>query len=890
VNRKFIVLIALVCALAALPLFAASYIVPEDRDFINRSEVIVVATAVAKCDLANAATSTCTTFRIEEVIKGPVFDQAINVVEPSGSGEGATRIIPGMPTFDVGDRALLMLRPRPHGRWIVSDMALGKFAFRTDVNGTELLVRDEDEIFGWDSRLNTYSERRRGAEAFLSFIRAEVAGEHRVAEYFVPSAPLVAEGTMVTASRFMPVPMIAPYTAASYTSAGNPRWSTTSVSYFRGTVTEPGAATGGVQAISAAMSAWSNISSTALTLTYNGSSTSDLGLCDPSFGCPNGKADGKNTIQFERDLSWAGAPAFTCSGSGYSGVLGIGGMWVGGASHTGPNGETFVTGVDGDVEMNQGIANCTLLFGNGDFNTAVAHEVGHSIGFRHSDQGKSQGAGCDSNTMECSSSAIMKAFITQGISASPRTYDQHAMQAVYPGVTQCTGATVSVQPVGSTITQGSSASLSVTAAGTAPFTYAWYVGNPPSTTTPAGTTATIQVSPATTTNYWVRVTNSCGTADSNAATITVNPVVCNGAQVTTQPQSTAISFGAGAQLSVVASGTAPLTYQWYTGVKGNTFNPIQNGTSATLAVTPISTTQYWVRVTNSCGTADSNNATVTVNCASPVINVQPPNRTINSGSSAFLNVVASGGPNLTYQWYTGIQGDTSNPIPTGTTSSITVSPTTNTSYWVRVSVTGGCSPTDSQTATVIVNVNSPCPVVTITTPTVVQNGTSYTLTTSASTALGGGTVTITWTQQTTAGQVPVGTGSSITVSPTATTLYLATATNTCGSTNSAPVTVTIGGCAAPAVTQPGDQTIGLGSATTITVSASGGTLHYQWFQGAAGDTSHSVGTDSATLSPGPLLATTPFWVKVTNDCSTTATSSSTITITVAPARRRGARH
>ena len=891
-NRK-LVLFALVCAVVAVPSFAASYIVPEDRDFIAHSEAIVVATAVSKCDLANAAISSCTMFDVEEVIKGPVFDRVISVIEPSGSGEAATHVIPGMPQFDIGDRVVLMLRPRPRGRWIVADMALGKFAFRTDVTGTQVLVRDEAEIYGWDTHLNTYQERRRSADGFLSFVRAEVVGEHRAADYFVQPAPFVSVDAATTASRFLPKAMIAPFTAASYTSGGSPRWNASSVSYYRGTTDETGAPGNGVTAINAAMTAWSTISSVGLTISYNGTSTSDFGLCDPSSGCPSGKADGKNTVQFERDLTWAGAAAFTCSPSGYSGVLGIGGMWVDNTTFTGPNGEIFTHGVDGDVEMNKGIANCTLLFGNGDFNTAVAHEVGHSIGFRHSDQGKTQGSACDSNTMECSSTAIMKAFITGGINASPRTYDQHAMQAVYPGA--CVAPSISVQPVGGTINQGDSTSLSVTAGGSSPFTYQWYIGNPPSTTTPVagGTTATINVSPTTTTTYWVQVNNSCGPAvNSNAATVTVNPVTCNPPQVTTQPSGSTVTFGGTAQVSVVASGTGPLSYQWYTGAKGNTSSPVFNGTTATINVSPQFTTTYWVRVTGACvPPADSNAATVTVNCLAPQVSVSPSSRTITQGSSTFFSATASGGPNLTLQWYVGVSGDTSNPIAGQTSSTLTVSPTTSTSYWCQATVPSCGPPANSTAVTVTVNPNNGCPAVTITTPTVTQNGANYTLATTASTGSGGGTVTITWYQQTNSGQTAIGTGPSIIVTPTVTTTYLAQASNTCGSTNSVPVTVTItpSGCTAPTITQPADETIGLGSSTTITVIAAGSpTLHYQWYHGAQGDTSVPVGSDSDTLITGPLTATTTFWVKVTNDCGNAP--SGTVNITVEPARRRSVHH
>jgi hypothetical protein len=181
--------------------------------------------------------------------------------------------------------------------------------------------------------------------------------------------------------------------------------------------------------------------------------------------------------------------------------------------------------------------------------------------------------------------------------------------------------------------------------------------------------------------------------------------------------------------------------------------------------------------------------------------------------------------------------------------------------------------------------------VTVTTPTVTQSGANYTLATTVSTGNGDGPITITWYQQTDSGQTAIGTGPSIVVTPTVTTTYLAQATNKCGSSNSAPVTVTIATstCTAPTVTQPSDETIGLGSSTTITVTASGTpTLHYQWYQGAQGDTSIPVGGDSPTLITGPLTSNSTFWVKVTNDCGTAP--SGTVNITVEPARRRSVHH
>ena len=79
------------------------------------------------------------------------------------------------------------------------------------------------------------------------------------------------------------------------------------------------------------------------------------------------------------------------------------------------------------------------------------------------------------------------------------------------------------QPGDTSIRTGSSATLTVTAGGTAPLTYQWYQGNSGDTSTPlAGETAdSLTVSPTVTTSYWVRVTNAYGTADSNTATVTV---------------------------------------------------------------------------------------------------------------------------------------------------------------------------------------------------------------------------------------------------------------------------------------------------------------------------------------------------------------------------------
>ncbi|HEX6083719.1 MAG TPA: N,N-dimethylformamidase beta subunit family domain-containing protein [Thermoanaerobaculia bacterium] len=237
----------------------------------------------------------------------------------------------------------------------------------------------------------------------------------------------------------------------------------------------------------------------------------------------------------------------------------------------------------------------------------------------------------------------------------------------------CTPPSIQTQPQSQSITSGQSATLSVGASGTS-LSYEWFTGS-----TSVGTGSSITVSPTTTTTYFVRVTNSCGTVDSATATVTV----CTPPSIQTQPQSQSITSGQSATLSVGASGTS-LSYEWFTG-------STSVGTGPSITVSPSTTTSYFVRITGSCGTIDSAVATVAV-CTPPSIQTQPQSANIVRGASTTLSVGASG-TGLTYQWFAG-----STAIGTG--SSITVSPTSTTTYFVRV--TGSCGTIDSATATVTV--------------------------------------------------------------------------------------------------------------------------------------------------------------------------------------------
>ena len=77
----------------------------------------------------------------------------------------------------------------------------------------------------------------------------------------------------------------------------------------------------------------------------------------------------------------------------------------------------------------------------------------------------------------------------------------------------------------------------------------------------------------------------------------------------TQTQS--VTSGTKANLKVVAGGNPPFKYQWYQGHSGSTAFPISGATQSTFQTPAITTpTEFWVRVTNGCGSRDSATATV----------------------------------------------------------------------------------------------------------------------------------------------------------------------------------------------------------------------------------------------------------------------------------------
>jgi hypothetical protein len=212
-----------------------------------------------------------------------------------------------------------------------------------------------------------------------------------------------------------------------------------------------------------------------------------------------------------------------------------------------------------------------------------------------------------------------------------------------------TAPTITTQPSAASVTAGNSASFSVAVSGTSPFTYQWKkdgmsISGATASTYSIGSTSTSDAG-----NYTVVVTNSAGSVTSNSATLTVSAAVV-APTITTQPNAVSVQSGGSASFSVVASGTAPLSYQWR---KDGT--PIGGATNSTYTVSPasvINAGNYSVAVSNGAGSVTSNSVALTVVSTSNTLSIvtQPTSVSILLGQNATFSVLADGAAPLKYEW------------------------------------------------------------------------------------------------------------------------------------------------------------------------------------------------------------------------------------------------
>ncbi|MDB5106240.1 MAG: hypothetical protein JWP91_3929 [Fibrobacteres bacterium] len=435
--------------------------------------------------------------------------------------------------------------------------------------------------------------------------------------------------------------------------------------------------------------------------------------------------------------------------------------------------------------------------------------------------------------------------------------------------------TITTQPANASVTAPSTATFSVVAAGSAP-TYQWRKGG----VDIAGATAASYTTPATSTAdngalYSVVVTNSAGTVTSANAALTVNTAP----SITTQPANQTVTAGQTATFSVVASGSATLTYQWRkAGVN------IAGATAATYT-TPATVTGdngslYSVVVTNGFGNVTSANATLTVNAGgiAPAITTQPANQSVTVGQTATFSVVATGTATLTYQWRkAGVN-------IAGATAASYITPATvigDNNAAFSVVVTNGFGTATSNNAILTVNAAATAPAITgqPAGQTVVLGQTA----TFTVTATGTAPLTYQWRK----GGVNIAGATSASYITPATVgtddgaLFSVVVSNSAGTATSNNATLTV--ASPPGITsQPANQTVTAPATATFSVTATGtATLTYQWRKGGA----IIAGATAASYTTPPTTAAdngTVFSVVIANAAGNLTSGNATLTVNYLP--------
>ena len=504
-----------VCALllVASAAQATTFVVPDDDELIAKSAAIAAGVVEGSyVQETDGLIETVYEIRIERVLKGLVKStELLRVVSAGGFLGDRGLYVPGSAHFAQGDHVLLFLT-RNKGRWETTDLTLGKFKFVQSTTGEHLLVRDREDVVGWDRDGQVHHEKVREEAGFLQFIEDRVHGRARSPQannYIVDSSEVTLPPKETTTSLPGAIQTnAAPFPGATYTDWVNNqpiRWPNISagITYFKRVDQNiPGLADGGVSVIQNGLAAWNNECGSNINLLYGGTTPTISQNFDTThvieFNDPQQRIAG----------SWTG-----------SGTIGIAFMSF--SSTHSFAGQTWWSISDGDVVFQDGFPGTHAAFP-----PAMTHELGHTIGWRHSNQDYATDGTCNPATQECTSAAIMNSSVNANYGYTLQPWDINAAQSVYPGGTcgsTCTPPSITGQPQSASVSGGTSRTLSVTATGTTPLSYQWYIGSSGNTANPisGATGSSITVTPSSTTSYWVRVSNSCGSVNSSTATITV---------------------------------------------------------------------------------------------------------------------------------------------------------------------------------------------------------------------------------------------------------------------------------------------------------------------------------------------------------------------------------
>ena len=356
-------------------------------------------------------------------------------------------------------------------------------------------------------------------------------------------------------------------------------------------------------------------------------------------------------------------------------------------------------------------------------------------------------------------------------------------------------------------------------------------------------------------------------------------------------------------LSVVANGTG-LTYQWYS----NTLNSNSGGTllvgATSMNYTPITTSAgtlyYYVVVSGTCTPAVTSavSGSVLVNTA-PAITVQPSTtgETICQNSPATQLSVTATGAGLSYQWYRNTTNSNTGGTAVGTnTNTYTPATTTAGTFYYYVIVSGTCPPPATSAISGAIIVNAP-PAITGQPSTTNQTACQNIPATTLNVVANGAGLMYQWYSNavnSNTGGTAISGANNANYTPSTTTIgllyYYVVVSGTCAPPIASAVSVSVTVLAPPAISiQPSITPASYclnATATSLSVTASGFTITYQWYRNStnsnSGGTAIGGATSATYIPPTNSTGVSYYYVVVTGGCAPPITSNVSGAIQIDP--------
>jgi PKD repeat protein len=408
------ILFVLSLLLLATRLPATTLLPLSDQDLRARSTVIVegVVLRVEPFESSRGFPETQTTIRVTQTFKGRIPGDLVVRDRGGVLPDGRWLKMFGRPDYVVGRRVLVFAVPHPDGQFQTAEFTLGKFEIWKDAAGRRFLARDlvtrsRDGIEFLSTSLAPAQDTLRDYDGFVQLLRTRRTDVESPA----PPTPTGRLAPEEDASLRGVRPLWADWGGTLYrwNNGANASWVLSSAANLL--------TGGGYAEARAAIAEWRN------------HPTSTIDYSDGGVG-----ASGANFIDLA-STSVCGTTGAFCGG----GVIGCGGPGGTSGTHTW-RGDTYGTISWAHLEIRQTTGPSCVS--SAVFAAAVTHELGHTLGFGHADQGASAHDTCRGDE----SLAQMRSSV-QSRGTSLGTDDSDAARWVYgDGDNSCSSAAATPTP------------------------------------------------------------------------------------------------------------------------------------------------------------------------------------------------------------------------------------------------------------------------------------------------------------------------------------------------------------------------------------------------------------------------------------------------------------